>query len=166
MTISVRPETPDDIAAIHSLTEEAFRYAEHASHTEQFITDALRNAGQLAISLVAVDQNQIVGHVAISPVSLSDATIGWYGLGPVSVSPSRQRKGIGSMLVGSALAALRRQGAQGCVVLGEPSYYSRFGFRAFPSLVLPGVPAEYFQALAFVSPVPSAQVQYHESFDA
>lgn len=166
MTISVRSETAHDASTIHSLTEEAFRFAEHTSHTEQFITDALRRAGQLTISLVAIDQDEIVGHVAISPVTLSDGTVGWYGLGPVAVSPSRQRRGIGAVLIDSALTALRRQEAKGCVVLGEPSYYGRFGFREHPSLVLPGVPVRYFQALVFAGPVPCAQVRYHSAFDS
>ncbi len=167
MTISVRSETRDDIAAIHSLTEEAFRHAEHTSHTEQFITDALRNSGQLTISLVAIDQDQIVGHVAISPVALSDRTVGWYGLGPVAVSHSRRGEGIGSMLIRSALEKLRQRGAEGCVVLGNPEYYNRFGSQARSPLVLPGVPEGYFQALSFGEHTPPpTQVRYHESFDS
>jgi predicted N-acetyltransferase YhbS len=166
MAISVRPESAEDIGAIHSLTREAFRNAEHSSFTEQFITDALRNSGMLTISLVAVDQGRIVGHLAMSPVTLSDATGGWYGLGPVAVSPARQCEGIGSLLILRALDTLRQQGAQGCVVLGEPRYYSRFGFEPTASLILPGVPATYFQALAFVGQTPTAQVHYHDSFDS
>jgi putative acetyltransferase len=165
MQILIRRETPDDIAAIHSLTEEAFRNIEHSSHTEQFINDSLRNSGQLSLSLVAVDDDKVVGHVAVSPVTLSDGTADWYGLGPVAVSPVRQREGIGSLLIRRALAMLRQQGAHGCVVLGEPEYYTRFGFQATPSLLLPDVPAEYFQALSFVGSIPTATVQYHESFN-
>jgi predicted N-acetyltransferase YhbS len=166
MAISVRPESAEDIGAIHSLTREAFRNAEHTSSREQFITDALRNAGKLTISLVAVDQGEIVGHLAMSPVTLSDGTAGWYGLGPVAVSPARQSEGIGTLLILRALETLRQQGAQGCVVLGEPKYYSRFGFDTTASLILPGVPAKYFQALVFVGQIPSAQVRYHDSFDS
>jgi putative acetyltransferase len=166
MQILIRRETPNDIAAIHSLTEEAFRNIEHSSHTEQFINDSLRNSGQLSLSLVAIDDDKVVGHVAVSPVKLSDGTANWYGLGPVAVSPVRQREGIGSLLIRRALAMLCQQGAYGCVVLGEPQYYTRFGFQATPSLLLPGVPAEYFRALSFVGPMPTAAVQYHESFNA
>jgi putative acetyltransferase len=165
MRIFIREETTDDIDAIHSLTEEAFRDAEHSSHTEQFINDSLRDSGHLSLSLVAVHRDKVVGHVAISPVTLSDATPGWYGLGPVAVLPMRQREGIGSQLVRRALELLHQQGANGCVVLGEPEYYSRFGFQTASSLVLPGVPANYFQALSFVGPVPTANVRYHESFN-
>jgi putative acetyltransferase len=162
----IRPERASDIVAIHLLTKDAFRIAEHTSFTEQFITDALRDSGKLTLSLVAVDKDQIVGHIAISPVTLSDGTQDWYGLGPIAVLPTRQREGIGSQLISHALDMLRAKGARGCVVLGEPQYYGRFGFRATAPLVLPDVPAEYFQALSFVDLMPSAQVQYDKSFDA
>jgi predicted N-acetyltransferase YhbS len=89
-----------------------------------------------------------------------------YGLGPVSVLPECQGAGIGSALVRRALEHLRASGAVGCVVLGEPGYYSRFGFRPEPRLVLPGVPAEYFQAIVFVGTAPAGEVAYHSSFGA
>ena len=164
--VTIRPESAGDVTAIHSLTKEAFRNAEHSSFTEHFITDALRKSGMLTISLVAVDHNEVIGHVAISPVALSDGTPGWYGLGPVAVLPRRQGQGIGSLLITSALQELRQKGAQGCVVLGEPQFYRRFGFRATESLTLSGVPAEYFQSVPFVERPPTAQVRYHASFDA
>src|ERR1700749_3504376 len=85
--VTIRPESGSDVAAIHLLTKEAFRHAEHSSFTEQFITDALRESGMLTISLVAIDRDEVIGHVAISPVDLSDGTSGWYGLGPVAVLP-------------------------------------------------------------------------------
>lgn len=162
--VTIRPESGSDVAAIHLLTKEAFRHAEHSS-SEQFITDALRESGMLTMSLVAIDHNNVVGHVAISPVTLSDGTSGWYGLGPVAVLPQRQGRGIGSLLITRALQELRQKGAQGCVVLGEPRLYSRFGFRAKASLTLSGVPPEYFQSLSLVERLPTAEVRYHESFD-
>lgn len=164
--IALRDERPQDSAAISQLTEAAFANVEHSSHTEQFIVTALRRAGQLTVSLVAVAADAVVGHVAISPVTLSSGTAGWYGLGPVSVSPQRQGQGIGSALVNAALARLHALGGRGCVVLGDPGYYSRFGFKAHPGLTLPGVPAEYFQALAFAGDVPEGSVQYHAVFEA
>lgn len=163
--VTIRSESRSDVAAIHLLTKEAFRHAEHSSFTEQFITDALRESGMLTISLVAIDHNKVIGHVAISPVALSDGTSGWYGLGPVAVLPQRQGQGIGFLLITRALQGLRQKGAQGCVVLGEPRFYRRFGFRAEASLALFGVPPEYFQSLSFVERIPTAQVQYHASFE-
>ncbi|MDH0300974.1 MULTISPECIES: N-acetyltransferase [unclassified Pseudomonas] len=164
--MTLRSEHAQDADAITRLTEAAFAHAEHSSHTEQFIVTALRRAGQLTVSLVAMEGGALVGHVAISPVTLSSGADGWFGLGPVSVAPQRQGRGIGSALVNAALARLHELGGQGCVVLGDPGYYGRFGFKAHPGLSLPGVPAEYFQALAFAGDVPQGTVQYHAAFEA
>jgi putative acetyltransferase len=162
----VRKEVASDAIAIDAVTVAAFRAAAHTSHTEQFIIRALRNDGQMAVSLVADEDGKVIGHVAVSPVAISDGTPGWYGLGPISVAPERQGQGIGTLLMHHALSELKALGAAGCVVLGEPSYYSRFGFRAEPALVLPGVPAEYFQAISLKGSLPQGEVKYHEAFDA
>lgn len=166
MPLRIRREQPADIAPIAALTAAAFLDAPHSGHTEHFIVDALRRAEQLSLSLVAEREGTIVGHIAISPVSISDGSTGWYGLGPLSVAPECQGQGVGSGLVEHALKELRRLGAAGCVVLGEPEYYGRFGFRAEPALVLPGVPPQYFQAIAFGAAVPTGTVAYQKAFDA
>ncbi|TDF82662.1 GNAT family N-acetyltransferase [Pseudomonas sp. H9] len=166
MNLTIRNEQPEDIKRIAALTAAAFEHEEHSSHTEHHIVDALRRAGQLTVSLVAVEQGEIVGHVAISPVTVSSGASGWYGLGPISVWPDHQGQGIGSALMNAALAQLQGQGAEGCVVLGEPGYYGRFGFQAQSGLVLPGVPQEYFQALSFGGDIPAGTVHYHEAFNA
>jgi len=146
------------------VTTAAFLNAPHTSHTEQHIVNALRGAGQLAISLVAEADGTLIGHIAISPVAISDGASGWFGLGPISVLPQYQRRGAGSRLTREALQILRQRGAAGCVVLGEPGYYGRFGFAANASLVLPDVPPEYFQALSFDSSKAEGVVTYHEAF--
>ncbi|MGE6444578.1 GNAT family N-acetyltransferase [Pseudomonas bubulae] len=166
MHMTIRNEQPQDIEAINRLTEAAFRNEEYSSHTEHFIVNALRRTGQLSISLVAAEHDEILGHVAISPVSISSGVTGWYGLGPISVRPDRQGKGIGSALMKAALQQLRQQGAAGCVVLGDPAYYGRFGFKAHPGLELPDVPPEYFQALSFTGELPVGVVKYAAAFDA
>lgn len=166
MRITVRRERPEDIDIITQLTESAFRHAAHASRTEHFIVNALRRARQLSVSLVAIEGERIAGHVAVSPVAISSGTMGWYGLGPISVWPDRQGKGIGSALVNAALAELRRVGGMGCVVLGDPAYYGRFGFTAHPGLVLPDVPSGYFQSLSFCGELPEGIVTYHAAFEA
>jgi putative acetyltransferase len=148
------------------VTIAAFRNAPHTSHTEQFIVGALRKAGLLTISLVADREGTVIGHVAVSPVTISDGATGWYGLGPISVLPAHQRRGLGTRLLHEALRILREQGAAGCVVLGEPAYYSRFGFRPDPNLVLAGVPAEYFQAISLDFSRPHGIVKYAEAFNA
>lgn len=165
MSINIRPEFPFDATAIDAVTVAAFRNAPHSSHTEQLIVAELRRTGGLSVSLVAEDTGEIVGHVAVSPVEISDGALRWHGLGPISVVPARQGKGIGSQLMAHALAELRRLGAAGCVVLGEPRFYGRFGFRPVPSLVLQGVPPEYFQAVAFGAAMPAGTVTYHAAFN-
>jgi putative acetyltransferase len=162
----IRPETPSDVTAIHTLTVAAFLRAPHTDHTEQFILAALRSAGALTVSLVAELSGGIIGHVAASPVSVSDGSRGWYGLGPISVGPKFQRQGVGGLLMHAAIRALRNIGAEGCVLLGDPTYYARFGFKHESALVLPDVPAEYFQALLFGSVLPCGVVSYHEAFRA
>lgn len=166
MNPRIRDESPSDIEAIHSVTAAAFLNAPHTAHTEQFIVDALREAGALAISLVAEQGGEIVGHVAVSPVSISDGSAGWYGLGPISVKPDLQRMGIGSQLMRVVLQRLREQGAAGCLLVGDPSYYARFGFKPESRLVLPNVPAHYFQALPLGPSVPRGLVTFHEAFSA
>ncbi|WP_411834950.1 GNAT family N-acetyltransferase [Pseudoxanthomonas mexicana] len=143
----------------------AFFNAEHSRHDEHRIVAALRGDGALAVSQVAEHDGYVVGHAAASPVGLSDGSPGWYGLGPISVGPGHQRRGIGTRLVEAVLDALRERGAAGCVVLGEPAFYARFGFRHEPGLILPGVPPAYFQALAFGDRLlPLAEVEYHPAF--
>ncbi|MCH4564585.1 N-acetyltransferase [Halomonas sp. EGI 63088] len=162
----IRLETPHDAETIEAVTVAAFREAPHSSHTEQHIVRALREAGALSVSLVAECDGEVVGHVAASPVTLSDGSPGWFGLGPVSVLPAWQGRGIGSALVAACLARLRERGARGCVLLGDPGYYQRFGFRSLPGLILPGVPPEYFMALCWTDERPQARVAFHPAFAA
>lgn len=166
MNLHIRQERPQDISTITALTAAAFASQEHSSHTEQFIVNALRRSQQLTISLVAVLDEDIVGHVAASPVTISSGAQGWFGIGPISVWPDRQGQGIGSALMQAALAELQQLGAMGCVVLGDPGYYSRFGFAVHAGLELPGVPPQYFQALSFGTALPQGTVQYHAAFEA
>lgn len=107
-----------------------------------------------------------MGHVALSPVTIFNGSPGWYGLGPVSVLPALQRRGIGKALIHEGLAALQALGAAGCVLVGDPGYYERFGFRNDPDLVYEGVPQEYFPVLPFDAETPRGTVQFHEGFSA
>ena len=162
----IRQECSDDIPAIGLLIQRAFASAAHSNGCEQFIVAALRRAGVLTVSLVADNAGRLQGQVAFSPVSLSDGSPNWYGLGPISVEPSAQGTGIGTALIHTGLDRLRGRGAAGCVVLGEPGYYERFGFRQIAELRYPGPPPEYFLALPFGSVVPQGEVSYHASFAA
>lgn len=151
---------------IRAVTEAAFSASPYGHHNEAGIVEALRQADALSLSLVAEVAGKIVGHVAVSPVQISDGALGWHGLGPISVLPCSQCQGIGAMLMHESLGALNRVGASGCVLLGDPEYYGRFGFNNVPDLVFPGVPAEYFQALKFRGSFPAGTVSYHEAFAA
>jgi putative acetyltransferase len=166
LSITIRQERSGDIESIHEVTAAAFLDATHTDHREQFIVRALRESGALAISLLAEDSAQVVGHVALSPVTISDGSNDWYGLGPISVMPHEQGKGIGSRLMHAAFGELKNLKANGCVLLGDPNYYQRFGFKPIDGLVLPGVPPEYFQAVLLQGTPPKGTVSYHESFAA
>jgi putative acetyltransferase len=164
--LELRRERPGDFDALDDLIGRAFAGHPQSDGSESRIVRELRAAGALTLSLVAIDDSRaVVGHVAFSPIVLSDATSAWYGLAPVSVEPARQRGGIGSALVREGLARLRALGAAGCVVLGDPAYYGRFGFALRSELVYPHGPADHFQALAFAGPFPRAEVTYHAAFD-
>jgi len=166
MNINIRKETETNVAAITEITIAAFANNPHSHQTEQFIIHALRKAHALTLSLVAEVDKKVVGHVAFSPVTISDGSTGWYGVGPVSVVPELQRRGIGKALIHAGLSALKALGAKGCMLVGDPAYYVRFGFRNIPELVLEGVPKEVFLALPFGESKPSGAAIFHEAFTA
>lgn len=162
----IRNEKTSDSEAIAEVTIAAFADCPHGNHTEQFIISALRTAGALAVSLVAETEGRVVGHIAFSPVTVAGRSCGWYGLGPISVWPEHQKQGIGKALVQEGLRLLKAAGAKGCVLVGEPAYYERFGFRNLEGLVLEGVPPEYFLALPFGQEQAAGVVVFHEGFSA
>lgn len=162
----IRPEQEADIAAITDITIAAFADHPFSHQTEQFIITALRAAGALSLSLVAEDEGRVVGHVAFSPVTIAGQSCAWYGVGPVSVLPERQRQGIGQALMREGLRRLAAAGAKGCALVGPPEYYQRFGFRNLPQLVHEGIPQEYFLVLPLGDEVPSGAVVFHEGFAA
>jgi putative acetyltransferase len=164
--IVIRNETDADVDAITVVTIAAFRTLEISSHTEQFIVEALRSAGALSVSLVAEVDGRVIGHIAFSPVTISDGTPGWYGLGPVSVLPEYQRQGIGKALVREGLSRLKERKARGCCLVGHPEYYRKFGFEVVSGLVHEGVPREVFLALSLDGQAPRGMVVFHEGFEA
>lgn len=165
-SVVIRDEEARDVAAITEVTVAAFASMEISSHTEQFIIETLRATGALTVSMVAEMDGHVVGHVACSPVTMSDGTPEWYGLGPVSVLPSHQRMGIGQALVREALSRLKDMDARGCCLVGHPEYYRQFGFRNADALVHEGVPAEVFFVLSFDGRVPAGTVAFHDAFRA
>jgi putative acetyltransferase len=166
MNIIIRNENESDIERISEITKEAFQSLAISNHTEQFIIKALRKANALTISLVAEKEKKVVGHIAFSPVTISDGSPKWYGLGPISVLPELQKQGIGKMLMREGLSLLKSLGANGCVLVGDPGYYEQFGFRSLPELVVDGVPPQYVLALPFEKSKVHGTVMFHEAFSA
>ncbi|MCL1137893.1 GNAT family N-acetyltransferase [Shewanella pneumatophori] len=166
--MKIRTETSNDIDSIATLTYQAFENHPHhepgAKPTEHLIVERLRNQQALSLSLVAEDESGIIGHIALSPVMINGEQSNWFGLGPVSVKPTRQNEGIGKQLINQAMAMMLEQNADGVVLLGEPEYYGRFGFNVDSKLTLADVPAEYFLVKRLTDNTDCGQVTYHPGF--
>lgn len=121
----IRRETPEDIESIRRVNEKAF-----GQDNESRLVDKLRNRGFLIISLIAVHDGEIVGHIAFSLVEVKTerASCGAIALAPMAVIPACQRRGIGSQLVRAGLEECRRSGCEAVFLVGHPEYYPRFGF--------------------------------------
>lgn len=123
MPIALRVEQPPDIAGIDAVHREAFE-----SFAESRLVRLLRDRGELLVSLVAVDGPTIVGHVAASPVTIAAKSCSAIGIGPIAVREASRRQGIGASLMRAVVAEATARGLRLAVLLGSPSYYSRFGF--------------------------------------
>ncbi len=166
MDLHIRKETVEDIEAIEQVTIAAFTDHPVSRLTEHFIIRALRKADSLTLSLVAELDAKIVGHIAYSPVVLSDGTSNWFGVGPLSVLPELQRRGIGKALMKASLIMMKDMGARGVALVGDPNYYKRYGFANYPQVTLEGVPPEVFMLLPFGESVPEGTIRFHEAFMA
>jgi len=162
--MNIRKEKKSDIKAIFEITKQAFANHPVSQGTEQFIINALRKDNALTISLVAEIEGKVVGHIAFSPIAISDGSCDWYTLGPISVQPKFQRQGIGHALIREGLSQLKSLGAQGCVVVGPPEYYNRFGFKSYPNLSMQGVPQQYVLALPFNEKMAIGSITHHHAF--
>ena len=167
--VELRPETPADGAAIAVLVEAAF-----GGPAEARLVGALRMAGALTLSLIAVRDGEIVGHVALSPVAVAEQDGGgrWLGLAPLAVAPARQRQGIGRSLARRSLEFAQARGAAAVFVLGRSGYYARLGFEAAAPLgwrcTYPA-PEPAFRVRRLGDPSrlpPHGIVRYHPAFDA
>lgn len=163
----IRDDADEESEDIARLLDAAFSGHPHSRGAEAAIVSALRKDRTLSASFVAESNGEIIGYAAASPVAISNRT-GWFGLGPVAVLPARQNSGFGHALVSAVLARLRASsGAEGCVVVGDPEYYARFGFAAIAGLTVDGVPPQYVLAQAFgTADSPSGLVVYHAAFGA
>jgi putative acetyltransferase len=164
--VMIRDQTEADFAAVHDLVVAAFKTAPHVCGREQFILDALWRTGAVTVALVAEDGDTIVGQVAFSKVKVGGADVGWHGCGPLSVVPERHKQGVGGALMRAGLERLRALGAKGCVLVGDPGYYRRFGFKNTEAMREPGVPPEVFMALVFAGETPRGDVEFDNAFEA
>ena len=164
--VQLRAEHAGDHAAIYDLTKRAFAPMPYSGGDEQDLIDALRHAGALEISLVAEQDDTLVGHIAFSPAFTEEGAGGWFALGPVSVEPQLQKTGIGSALIKQGLAVLQDRNAKGCVLVGNPDYYGRFGFEPAPESCPEGEPAEYYQMLPMKADRTDYVVGSHKLFHA
>jgi putative acetyltransferase len=159
----IREEIPKDVERIGAVIEAAFETAAVSSGSEVEIVERLRSAGALLLSLVAERSGRIVGHVAVSATTIGEQG-DWALIGPMAVLPGFQSRGIGSALMEDALRRLRSAGLNGAALVGDPAYYGRFGFRAWPGLKLHGVPDKFVLALPFTDGVPNGALAHHEAF--
>jgi putative acetyltransferase len=158
----IRDETAADIPAIGRLVTEALRMLPQSTGTEASIVEALRADGALALSLVAEDGGEVIGYLAASSARVGGQE-GWGLIGPLAVAPSRHRQGVGSALMTEALRRLRGT-SRGAALVGDPAYYGRFGFRAFPGFSVAGCPPEAVQALPFDGIEPRGELVHHPAF--
>ena len=158
-----RRECDTDLAVIHSVHVLCF-----PTDAEARLVDRLREARRLTVSLVAEVDGEIVGHVAFSPVTVASGATG-IGLAPVAVLEAHRRQGIAARLIEAGLQACREAGFGWAVVLGDPAYYARFGFRPASEF---GLSDEYgggdaFQVIELIDaqlPMNGGLVQYAPEF--
>lgn len=162
--MKIRTEKMSDVDAIRQINIVAFEKHPFSRQTEHLIVDALRNAGALELSLVAGLDGEVVGHIAFSAARIGQTTSGWYLLGPVAVRPENQGRGIGSALIEAGIDILRSRGASGCVLVGDPAFYKRFGFRQLPEVTCTGVPDENVLCLSLSGELPVGEVVHHTAF--
>ena len=163
---AIRREAPGDERAIHDLVKRAFAPMPFADGDEQDLVDTLRERGELVLSLVAVDpEGAIIGQVAFSPTTIDHAECGWFQMAPVAACPTLQHCGIGSALIREGIERLRRSGAMGIAVVGDPAYYERFGFAVTPDLVPQSDhDAPFFRAMPLGGAAPGGILRYSSAF--
>lgn len=158
----IRNETISDIPAISQLITEAMLYLPQSTGTEAGIVERLRVEGALTLSLVAEDVGVMTGYLAASAARIGTQD-GWGLVGPLVVLPSRHCQGIGTALMTEALRRLQAT-CRGAALVGNPAYYGRLGFRAFPGLGVTGCPPEVVLALPFDGCEPRGELIHHPAF--
>jgi len=174
--VNIREDSPLDFASVQRVVTESFTTSPHGYHGEADLVARLRANCNHVLSLVAMDEQELIGHVLFSSVQIRTAsmTIEGSGLAPVSVQPARQRTGVGTALINAGLEQLESNHIPFVVVIGDPAYYGRFGFQAAADFQLnhtfDGIPQEYLMVRwlqpGVVGMLSGGTVHYHGEFNA
>jgi len=164
MSWTIREERPGDEAAIRAMTERAFAGHPYSDGEEANVIDRLRADGDLVLSLVVTEGEAIIGQATYSAAKLSNGEEGWMVIGPIAVDPSQQGRGIGRALMDAGEAAMKRRGAKGITVLGDPALYAKFGYKRYTPIRLEGELGEYLHVKSFGAAIPVATISYEPAF--
>lgn len=161
----IRPEKENDIPVISDLLRLAFFNQPYSNNDEYLLVEKLRKENALALSYVAIINDKIVGYIAFSPITIDGKKTNLLGLAPIAILPKYQRKGIGSALINSTLTQIKKQGFDGCVLVGFPDFYQKLGFISADPLVYSGVEKRYFMKLLFKNDIVlSGEIKFHPAF--
>lgn len=161
----IRPEKESDIPTIANLLKQAFFQQPFSNNDEYLLVDRLRKQNGLTVSYVAVIDNEIIGYIAFSPVTIDGKQCNLLGLAPVAVMPNYQNKGVGTALINYSLTEIKNMGFDGCVLVGFPDYYHKMGFIPAYPLIYSGAEQTYFMKTLFNDDITlSGEVEFHPAF--
>lgn len=161
----IRSEEENDIPFISNLLKQAFFNQPYSNNDEYLLVEKLRKEQALTLSYVAIIDHEIVGYIAFSPITIDGEKSNLLGLAPIAILPEYQRKGIGSTLINITLTQIKKQGFDGCVLVGFPDFYQKLGFISAYPLVYLGADKQYFMKLLFKNDIVlSGEVEFHPAF--
>ena len=165
VAVRIRPENTSEGTVIRNVLFHAYNDHQYSERKEHRVVDALRHSDAHTLSLVAEDPKRgVVGHLSVSPVAINGEDMGWYCIGPVGVLPEEQKKGVGTALLRRAVRTMDSMGAEGLVLIGNPAYSKRFGFRNDSRLTIPELQPEQVMILPLGKEVPTGIVELHPAF--
>jgi putative acetyltransferase len=164
LQIEIRDEFPIDYEQITKITIAAFTGHPYSNCKEYILVQKLREKKSMTVSLVAIVNGEVAGHIAFSPVLIAGKSCDWYGVGPLSVNPELQKQGIGSALMKAGIEKIKALGGKGCVLVGDPDYYVRFGYRNSDVMTFSHAPKENFMIIEFGGGEIPGEVDFDAAF--